>query len=43
MITYAEEIKKEHYPYTAKDASTGSYKWSNVQNVALTHRKENSA
>ena len=33
MITYAQEIKKEHYPYTAKDSSTGSYKWSNPQNA----------
>lgn len=33
MITYAEEIKKEYYPYTATDVSTGSYKWSNPQNA----------
>ena len=33
MITYAQEIKKEHYPYTAKDTSTGTNRWENVQNV----------
>ena len=33
MITYAQEIKKEHYPYTAKDTSTGTNIWENVQNV----------
>ena len=33
MLTYAQEIKKEHYPYTAKDVSEGTNIWENVQNV----------
>ena len=33
MITYAQEIKKELYPYAAKDSSTGAYKWTNPQNA----------